>query len=61
MNQFTSDRLSLVKTAVITTVLGLGAGTPFAQERPPDPDPGTAPQAKRITRSFRRSFSNVSG
>ncbi len=58
MNQVTSDRLSLVKTAVITTVLGLGAGTPFAQERPPDPDPGTTPQASPV---FSEGFSNVSG
>jgi hypothetical protein len=63
MNQFTSDRFSFVKTAVITTVLSFGAGTSFAQERPPNPNPGTAPQAEKDHAGtvFPRIFSNVSG
>jgi hypothetical protein len=66
MNQVTSDRFSLVRTAVITTVLSLGAGTSLAQERPPDPDPGTTPQAFPAESHpagtvFPEIFGNVSG
>jgi hypothetical protein len=66
MNQVTSDRFSLVRIVVITTVLSLGAGASFAQEKPPDPDLVTTPQAfpaepHPTGTVFLEIFSSVSG